>query len=201
MATHQYHLHRHRARPQPRDRSGRSGGEPLGTGSDEELARNVAALAVLARSEGPAEAKAKPVAQWALGSVANCDGVVVTLRPGGDPQPAAWTSDAARDVDAAQYQPGRGPCLEAMDQLQVFAVGYLPEARSWPEFRQAAKDRGITSCLCVPLVARGRTLGALNLYSHRRDAFVGDDQAALTFAAVAASALAGLGHEGEIGDR
>ncbi len=193
MATHQHR--RRRARAHPSDGSGSSGEEQVGTGREDELARNLAALAVLARSEGPAEAKAKPVAQWAHGSVDNCDGVVVTLRSDGHPKAAAWTSDAAYDVDAAQYEPGRGPCLQAMDQLQVFAVGYLPDTRSWPEFRQAAKDRGITSCLCVPLVARGRTLGALNLYSHRRDAFAGDDQAALTFAAVAASALAGLGFE------
>ena len=52
------------------------------------------------------------------------------------------------------------------------------------------------SCLSVPLVARGRTLGALSLYSHRRDAFIGEHQAALTFAAAAASALAGVRDEG-----
>ena len=171
------------------------GDERPGTRSGDELARSVSALSMLACSDEPAEEKAKAVARFAQDAIDNCDGVVVTLRPGGNAKPVAWTSAAAHHVDAAQYEPQRGPCLEAMDQLQVFAVGYVPDATSWPEFRQAAETHGITSCLSVPLVARGRTLGALNLYSHRRDAFVGEDQAALTFAAVAASALAGVRHQ------
>lgn len=171
------------------------GEERPGAGSEDELARSIAALAVLACSEEPAEAKAKAVARFAQAAIDKCDGVVVTLRPDGRAEPAAWTSAAAYEVDAAQYQPERGPCFEAMDQLQVFTVGYLPDATSWPEFLQAAEVHGITSCLSVPLVARGRTLGALNLYSHRRDAFAGEHHAALTYAAMAASTLAGVGDE------
>lgn len=166
--------------------------ERTGARSEDDLARSIAALAVLACSGQPAEAKARAVARFAQAAIDKCDGVVVTLRPDGRAKPAAWTSASAHEVDAAQYRPGRGPCFDAMDQLQVFAVGYLPDATSWPELRQAAEVHGITSCLSVPLVARGRTLGALNLYAHCRDAFAGEHQAALTYAAVAASALAGV---------
>jgi hypothetical protein len=107
-------------------------------------------LQVLARSGEPAEEKAKTMAQLALGAIINCDEVVVTLRLDGHAKPAAWTSAAAHDVDVAQYSPGRGPCLEAMDQLQVFVVGYLPNASSWPEFRRAAEHCGITSSCLSP---------------------------------------------------
>ena len=193
MATQQHHHgpRRQRARANRAEGGGATHGDRLGSANEDQLAWNLAALGVLACSEEPVENKAQVVAQFVHGSVDKCDGAVVTLRSDGLPAPAAGASQTAHDLDTAQYRAGRGPCLEAMGQLQVFAVGYLPDASYWPELRQAAEDRKVTSCLSVPLVAGGRTLGALTLYSHRRDAFVENDQTALSFAAAAAAALAG----------
>ena len=104
--------------------------------------------------------------------------------------PAA-TDDIARRGDQLQYDTGEGPCLQAIrDHESVTCSDLLDDAR-WPRWsRRAAKELGVRSMLCLHLFVSHDTLGALNLYSDRPNAFTADDRTTgLALAANVAMAL------------
>lgn len=150
--------------------------------------------------EPAVEAALREVAAQAEAAVAACDGVAVTIARQGKPTGAVFSSEVVREVDSVQYEHEVGPCLDAIRQLQVFRVDFLPEARSWPEFSRTAQRRGMLSSLSVPLVAGGEVRGALNLYSRARNGFKGCEQAAIDLAIQAESALAPRGDRASTGD-
>ena len=103
----------------------------------------------------------------------------------------AASSDAARAVDAIQYETGEGPCLDAIRDHEVFRTDELAAERRWPNFAQRATEAtGIVSMLSIRLFIDGDTMGALSLYSAGKSAFADDALAiASVFAAHAAVAL------------
>jgi len=135
------------------------------------------------------------VALSAEAAIPACNGVAIAIAWQGKPTAALCTSDVVREVDSVQYQDGFGPCLDAMDQLQVFRVDFLPEGRSWPTFAEAAARRGMLSSMSVPLIAGGEVWGALNLYSGARDGFRGYEELGMELAAQAERALAAHGEQ------
>jgi GAF domain-containing protein len=103
----------------------------------------------------------------------------------------ASTGDVPKRVDEIQAETDEGPCLDAIKQQEVFETGDLGAEERWPNFAvKANDDTGISSILSVRLFIEEDTLGALNLYSRKKDAF-DDSDAALgaVFAAHAAAAL------------
>ncbi|HEX2700754.1 MAG TPA: GAF domain-containing protein [Acidimicrobiales bacterium] len=140
-------------------------------------------------SEPADEYALRRVAEQAA-SAAGCSAAGVTIvRPQGRPV-LVGTSILGLELEATQWDAGEGPGLDAMGQLQVFNVACLVTAQSWPDFVPRALGRGIRSCLAVPIILRGRAVGALDLYSLETDAFVGFEQVGLHFAGEAAMALA-----------
>lgn len=99
------------------------------------------------------------------------------------------TSQVATRLDRAQWDACDGPGVDAMEQLQVFNIADLAAARSWPQFSDLARARGVLSSLAVPITWRGRALGALNLYSPDLDGFAGCEPLGLEFATAAAVVL------------
>ncbi len=131
-------------------------------------------------------------------SAAGCVAAGVTVvRPEGLPL-ILGTSLLGAQMARAQWDSGDGPGIDAIGQLQVFNVACLATARSWSLFVRQAIARGVASCLAVPIILRGRALGALDLYSTEPAAFDGAEQLGLHFASEAAAALsqieAGLHH-------
>ena len=130
------------------------------------------------------------VSELACAAVSSADMVGVTMLLEGRPSTAAFTDDAAPEIDAAQYTAGSGPCLDAFRHHQVFRIGDVDKDVQWPSFSEAAAHHGVKSVLAVPLLARHEGVGALNLYSRRRGAFSENDvQTALQFATYAAILL------------
>lgn len=105
------------------------------------------------------------------------------------PRLLVGTSLLAQQLEAAQWELGDGPGVDAMHHLQVFNVPCLTATTSWPEFSKLATSRGVRSNLSVPITWRGRAVGALTLYSPERDAFAGHEVIGLRSAAAAALAL------------
>ncbi len=102
-----------------------------------------------------------------------------------------FTDDTAPQIDAAQYETGIGPCLDAFRHQQVHRTDFVDKDRQWPPFSEAAGARGVQSCLSLPLVARHEGVGALNFHSRATEAFTDDDiEVGLHFATQAASVLA-----------
>lgn len=123
--------------------------------------------------------------------VAPADMAGITMLVEGRPRTGVFTDAEAPEIDEAQYETGQGPCLDAFRTGQVYRIDSTDDDDRWPAFARDAAAHGIAATLSVPIVARGESLAALNLYSRQSAAF--DDAAAArvsTFAAHAAMVLA-----------
>jgi GAF domain-containing protein len=95
------------------------------------------------------------------------------------------------EIDEAQYSSGQEPCLDAFQNQRVNRIDSTVYDQRWPDFAKMAFAHGILATLSVPVIARARVFGALNLYSRRAQAF--DDHSVdriETFARQAAIVLA-----------
>ncbi|NHC14696.1 sensor domain-containing diguanylate cyclase [Motilibacter deserti] len=99
------------------------------------------------------------------------------------------SSDSTCEAETAQDVLGQGPCHDAVDAGEAvlepdLAVG----AWRWPEFADRAVAVGMRSVASVPLLARGRAWGALDLYRSAPSPWSEEDlEAARTLADVAVS--------------
>jgi GAF domain-containing protein len=108
----------------------------------------------------------------------------------GKAKTAVFTDEQAPHIDQAQYDTGRGPCLDAwrtgsairLDDLERIDDDYV-------EFARACLARGIHSTLSLPLVAAGAGLGALNFYSPDKHGFSEEDERVAGDFATAASVV------------
>lgn len=98
------------------------------------------------------------------------------VRRGHGVETVAATNEMAVTADGLQYKLGQGPCLEAIwDEHTVYAPNVGVDAR-WPTWGPRVVDETEASCvLAFQLFTHDDTLGALNIYSKRVDAF--DDDA------------------------
>lgn len=94
-------------------------------------------------------------------------------------------------VDEIQYTTVKeGPCITAALERRTVRSGSLGGEQMWPRFGPRVGRLGVHSALSLPLLLAGQTVGALNVYAHRKDVF--DDHAAHLgelFAAPAAVAV------------
>jgi len=109
----------------------------------------------------------------------------------------ASSGDVPKVVDAIQSEVGEGPCMDAIEEHEVFQTGDLGAECRWPQFsKRAYEETGIRSILAIRLFVEEDTLGALNLYSTVPDAFDDTDVAlGSVFAAHAAVAISAATRE------
>jgi transcriptional regulator with GAF, ATPase, and Fis domain len=104
------------------------------------------------------------VATEALGA----DMAGLTIRDDrGRPTTAVYTDRLVSEIDQAQYDNDRGPCLDAARTHTVFEVQDTRSDDRWPEFAASAARHGVHSSLSMPVVAAGTGIGALNFYDRR----------------------------------
>lgn len=114
----------------------------------------------------------------------------------GKPTTAIYTDEVSPKVDAAQYETGNGPCLDAWRQKRTVRIDSMKLAvDTYPDFARSAMEHGISSTLSLPLVVADRGVGAMNLYAPGDSAFSEEDEAlgtelATTIAVVLANAEA-----------
>jgi GAF domain-containing protein len=109
----------------------------------------------------------------------------------GRPTTAVFTDDRAPEIDQAQYDSDRGPCLEAFRIRQILRVDDMASDDRWPEFAAAARSHGIQSSVSLPLIVGEEGIGALNMYARSGEQFDASSEAiGQTFAAQAAIAVA-----------
>ena len=80
-----------------------------------------------------------------------------------------------REIDAIQYGIGEGPCISAAKERTSMRSGSLGGERRWPRFGPRAGRLGAYSVLSLPLLTPDGVFGAMNVYTHGKDAF--DEQA------------------------
>jgi GAF domain-containing protein len=128
-------------------------------------------LAGLVLSEPDVDAALTRVTHVAVSVVEVCDGASLTMRREGVPTAPASSDDWALGLDELQFAEQEGPCLNCLREGSVMRVRDLRADERFPSYGAYAADRGALSAMSVPLAADGRTVGALNLYSRRLDAF------------------------------
>ena len=114
--------------------------------------------------------------ELARDAIDGADSVGVTIDLAGRTYTAVHSDHRTLRVDSGQYEAGEGPGLEAARQSTVVRVDCDDAACRWPEFAEAARAEGIHSFLAAPLRTAETTLGSVNLYGSRHDAFEALDE-------------------------
>ncbi len=135
----------------------------------------------------------KHIVDFATENVEGCDGAGILLVHKKRIVTGSWSSELVRRIETLEYELSEGPCIDAIWQQPVFESANLRDnADAWPRFTAHALDEGIESMLGFRLFAAADTLGALDLYGSRRDAFDESSRAiGGVLASHAAMALAG----------
>ncbi len=101
----------------------------------------------------------------------DCHAVGISLLMKGEPTTTAVSDRLSVEVDLVQYQTGEGPCLTAIHDSNVIRIDVLGNDGRFSRFAPGALAVDINSVLSIPLIAHGKAVGALNLYSRVPDAF------------------------------
>lgn len=165
-----------------------------------EFNRQLAEAAREMASEGSKRDTLEKAVQMSTEIIEACElaGISV-VHPEGIETPTA-THEELRRIDQWQYEIGEGPCLEALRQEDVITSGDLANDDRWPKWgQQIARELGVQSSLSYRLFTTGRSLGALNLFSRRTNAFTDEDVLdGLALAAHVAVALAAAMKEDQL---
>ncbi len=157
---------------------------------DESIDR-LARVTKLLRTQRTLPAKLEAVVAIVKRTIPDCHAAGMSLLIDGEPTTAAVTDRIAVEIDLVQYQTGEGPCLAAMANSNIVRIDVIERESRFARFAPGAINLEINSVLSVPLVADGRVVGALNLYSHRPNAFdAASEEAVRPMAEYAAEAVA-----------
>jgi GAF domain-containing protein len=166
----------------------------LGAHVDGNLSERMSVLARDLLSEESFTQTTDHVVAAAVDLIEGCSSSGISLaHRNGTVETTATTDETGRRADALQQEIGEGPCLDAVWDQEVVLSRDLAEDPRWSTWGPAAvEELGVRSLLCVRLYTNEEdTVGALNLFSTRVDAFDADDeQEALAIAAHAAVAMA-----------
>jgi len=164
---------------------------PLPPGPEVELAETFAEVARVLLDERYVDTTLNRICTLAVDTVEGCEAAGISIAEGKRVTNRSTTNDLPRIVDTIQSETQQGPCVDAIREHEVFMTGSLSREGRWPEFStRAHEETGVESILSLRLFASEDTMGALNLYSARPDAFDEQDIAVgSVFAAHAAVAL------------
>ncbi|GEA87076.1 GAF domain-containing protein [Cellulomonas cellasea] len=100
--------------------------------------------------------------------------ISISVRHRGHDRLVATSTARAGLCDQTEYDTGAGPCVTAMDLLQVVLVPDVLEDTRWASWRRVALDNGFRSAAGIPAhVAEGVEL-SVNLYSEELDPWDAD---------------------------
>lgn len=100
--------------------------------------------------------------------------VSISMRHAGTDRLVASSSGRATRCDEVEYRTGEGPCIAAMDLMQVVLVPDLVEESRWGPWRRASLDEGYRSGAGVPAHVADGVEVVLNLYSEQVDPWDAD---------------------------
>lgn len=164
------------------------------TGELQAVFARVSGLLLTEHVAGPAIAK---IAQAAFESIPGSVGAGATLIDAqGRPTSRASTSTLVEEADQLQYELGQGPCLAAWAGALTIRVDNAATETRWPRWSEASAQRGLVSCLSVPLLLPGgngtgpaQAIGALKVYGSHPNAFDAGSENLLELLATPAAVL------------
>lgn len=157
---------------------------------EHDLARYFAELVRAVQAEGAPTDTLQTVCELAV-KVIRADHASISVRRGDVLSTLATTGDLPEAVDRIQGETGEGPCVDGLLEHETYATGDLSGDGRWPRFSaRVSQETGLRSMLSHRLFVREGSLGALNVYAARADAFApGDLIVSEVFAAHAAIAV------------
>lgn len=162
-------------------------------GHDVELAEVFADVARALTAEHDVERTLDRICVLAAKTIDGCEAAGISIASGPRITSLSTSDPLPRILDDIQTETQEGPCVDAIKEHEVFLTGSLSEEARWPEFStRAHAETGVQSILSLRLFVSEDTMGALNLYSTKADAF--DDQDMATGSVFAAHAAVALGH-------
>jgi GAF domain-containing protein len=117
---------------------------------------------------------------------------------------AAHHGDMALAADELQYAHGAGPCMDAGRAGVLLRVDDMRTEERWPDYVEHVLElTPVLSSLSVPLPYQGSSIGALNNYSTKPDAFASPEslQAGLEVSEVIAVAVANAEAHWQLGEQ
>jgi transcriptional regulator with GAF, ATPase, and Fis domain len=125
--------------------------------------------------------------------IEGCDAAAVSLvRRSQSIETPSSTDPRVLRGDELQYELQQGPCMGAVWHHDIVISTDLATDDRWPQWApRVVEDLGVRSMMCLQLFTDATTLGALNMYSWRPDAFSvsGDRDEGLALGAHVAVAL------------
>lgn len=112
----------------------------------------------------------------AVETIEGCDlaGMSIVNRHGVDTP--AGSGATLRRLDTLQFELKEGPCFDAVQNHEIVLSRDLANEARWPVWGpRVAEEIGVRSIVSYRLFNAADTLGAMNLYSHRPDAFDPED--------------------------
>jgi GAF domain-containing protein len=142
------------------------------------LADRLAAMARDLLAQESVQDTVDRISDHAVALIDGCDAAgILTLRRRAVRTVSA-TDDVVRASDAVQGELREGPCFDAV--TLEGSVQHIPDLReagdSWPRYAPRAVELGLRSAMGFRLFDRHNTLGALNVYSYRPNAFTHQDE-------------------------
>jgi GAF domain-containing protein len=146
--------------------------------TDEDLLELLGSMALELSEADELQETMQRVVDLAERVLEHCDGVsLMLISKGGKIETPAASSQTAYDSDMAQYETGEGPCLDAIRDHHTIIMEDLEQDDRWPAYRAKALELGVRSMLSVRLFVSEDSMGALDLYSRRPNAFDARSQA------------------------
>ena len=151
-------------------------------------------LASLAESLADTEGVTETIDQivsFAVQEIDTAYGGITLVKSGGRAYTTVGaTHQSVIEADRIQYELRQGPCVDAAADSKIVVSSYLATDERWPDWGPKAAALGFNSVLSAELHARGRRIGALNLYGTAEANFSPEDIAlAALFARQGALAL------------
>lgn len=105
-----------------------------------------------------------------------CDLVGISIVHGDRIETEAGSDETLNRIDELQFRLREGPCFDALRTHEIVHSGDLATDKRWPRWGPlVAKEAGVICVVSYRLFTTESTLGAMNLYSRRAEAFDTDD--------------------------
>jgi GAF domain-containing protein len=164
------------------------------TPGDEDFASAIRDLAGFLLTEEDPDTTIGRVVEIARRIVPGSEAGIVLL-DGDVPTSVAATSERVVQLQDLQRTLSEGPSLDALKERAVVSVVDTGAEQRWGRFMTAAKDLGIASILCFPLVTLNEPFGVLSFFSESSDAF---DEAVFSSGAMMAAQAAVAIHNSQL---
>ena len=158
-----------------------------------QVERSISSLAELHLPDETLDSVLLHIGRLGVDALEGWDAVAASIVEGNKVATYGTTDERINQVDQAQYDTGRGPCVDAMKSGESRYFDGTAVAPEWRLFAESAADVEVYSVVSFPMKIDDTNLGALNFYSRERDALrPGQTEDGWVFASQAAVALSNV---------